>query len=420
MEFPLPKSASSQTLQRHPCVRFLSLAAGIALAVSIAGCQTTPPQPGADAGRLRTTAMAARMAPLAAGWTEHKTAFPNHPTWTFMPPGAMPNGTRALMVVLHGCNQTHNQMKQFGNLESVAEKRGIVVVIPDVGARHFGNEIQRCWNYDMAQDKLQHMDEVAAIAEAIAEPGNGNNIDRNHIYVVGLSSGAAMALDVACKRPDLFAGVGSVAGPSVGSNQNMAFIGPFSFSFPVPFPIPLPQDNVSHATDTCNALAARTGTANHFATQISSIAVGEMDRDGPNARFPFQPPIDQPDCASAGKIALVSTKWSPDNVESFRRIYGADALGAAVTVQGGLATKRAAMKDGKERISLVTIRDVGHAWPAGAGSARCNPTNDPNAQEAGVWIAQQGLNYPEFITEWLLTNNARAGNPIAHAAASPR
>lgn len=435
MEFPLPMSTSCQAPRHQTRLARLcrSLAAPALLAIGVAGCHTAPPQAGANAVQnpaattaaagMTGTRKAAAMAPIPAGWSEHKTAFPNHPTWTFMPSTTLPTGKHALMVVLHGCNQTHNQMKQFGNLENVAAKRGIVLAIPDVGNRHFGTDIQRCWSYDMAQDNLGHMDELIGIAETLADTGNGNNIDRNHVYVVGLSSGAAMALDVACKRPDLFAGVGAVAGPSVGSNQNMAFIGPLSLSFPIPFPspfptpfptpfpIPLPLDNVTHATETCKALAAKTGTASQFATQISSIAVGDMDREGANARFSFQPPIDQAECANAGKIALVSVRWNPDNVEALRRIYGAGALGSEAAVQGGLATKRAAMKDGKERISFVTIKNVGHAWPAGAGSAQCNPTNDPHAQGAGVWIAQQGLNYPEFISEWLMTNNIRAGNP---------
>jgi len=390
----------------------LSLAAGIMLAAGVAGCKTAPPQAKADTTQTVTAEMAQQpksfaMAAIPAGWTEDKTSFPNHPTWMFMPSSPMRNGKHALMVVLHGCNQTHNQFKQFGNLENAATKRGIVLAIPDVGNQHFGSDEQRCWDYDMAQDKHHNMNDVISIAEMLADSGNGNNIDRNHIYVVGLSSGAGMALDLACKRPDLFAGVGAIAGPSVGSNQNMAFVGPTKLpQFPLPFPIPLPADNVSNATDTCKALAAKTGTAALFETQISSIAVGDMDRDSPNARFPFQS-INQSACAHAGQIALVSEKWSPDNVEALRKIYGTGALEGEKSVQGGLATKRAAMKDGKERISFVMIKNVGHAWPAGTGSARCNPTNDPNGQEAGVWIAQKGLDYPEFITDWLITNNAR-------------
>lgn len=83
-----------------------------------------------------TTQLLARTATVQSvppGWNKLENTFPNHPTWTFKPSSAMPNGKHALMVVLHGCNQTFDQLKQFGNLEDAATKRGILLAIPDVG-----------------------------------------------------------------------------------------------------------------------------------------------------------------------------------------------------------------------------------------------------------------------------------------------
>jgi poly(3-hydroxybutyrate) depolymerase len=427
MEFSLPVPTPNRVDCKRMLVRrhCLSLTAGAVLAVGAAGCNTTD-QARVDAGQnipvekaltLKDKGLALSAVP--SGWVDHRNTFPKHPTWTFMPSSVMPNGKHALMIVLHGCNQTYHQLKQFGNLETVASKRGILLAIPDVGNQHYGDETQRCWNYDMAKDNNHHMDEVINIAETLAASNSGNNVDPNHIYVIGLSSGAGMALNVACKRPDLFAGVGAVAGPSVGSMQGMAFYGPLSLpSGLLPMPLPMWFDNVNNAVTTCKSLAATTGTSAQFETQIANIAVGDMDKDSPNHndRYPFQSPINQYDCDHAGQVALVSYKWSPDNVQALRRIYAAGELGSVENVQGHLATKQAAMKNGKERISFVTIKDVGHAWPGSAPTATCTPTNDPNTQSAGVWIAKQGLDYPEFITDWLMTNNVRASNPITRAA----
>ena len=416
MKFSLPISIPNQALRTQMPIRrlCLSLAAGIMLAACAADSKTP--------STMGILANAATTQSIPPGWTKHENAFPNHPTWTFLPPGAMSNGKHALMIVLHGCNQTFNQLKEFGNLEAVATKRGILLAIPDVGREHAGTDIQRCWNYDQVQDKSNHMNDVTKIAETLADSNNGNNIDRDHIYIIGLSSGGAMALAIACKRPDLFAGVGSIAGPSVGSMQGLATNGPLDLpqiNFPPSSsPIPMLRNNVVNATETCKSLAANTGNTNQLDTQIASIAVGDMDKGSPshNDRFPFQVPLDQAECSHAGQVALVPYKWNRDNVEAFRRIYGTDELSGDVSVQGGLATKRVAMKNGKERISFVTIKNVGHAWPAGKGTARCTPKDNPDDQGAGVWIAQQGLDYPEFITDWLMTNNARSGNLITHAA----
>lgn len=383
----------------------ITLAASVVLAVSAA----TP-----NAAPKTETDIA------SPGWFQGD--FETHPAWIFTPPSTMPNGKHALMVVLHGCNQTFQQLKEYGNLENAATKRGIVLVIPDVGNKYWGSETQRCWDYDMAQDRSHHMNDLVKLVETLAATDGRNNIDRNHIYVVGLSAGGAMALDVSCKRPDLFAGVGSMAGPSVGSPQSMATWGPIKLpgvNDPQKWPMPLPLDNVANAEKTCKELASTSAISSNFDTQIANIAVGEMDRDSPQHKdiYPFQPPIDQFECDHAGQIAVVSQKWSFDNVEVLRKIYNAGELTAGETVQDGLAVNQTAQKDGKTRVSFLTIKSVGHAWPSGNIQAACSANNDPKLQSAGVWIAHSGLDYPEFITNWLMTNNLRGGNPFTSRSA---
>ncbi len=58
----------------------------------------------------------------------------------------------------------------------------------------------------------------------------------------------------------------------------------------------------------------------------------------------------------------------------------------------------------KTRLSLLVIDNVGHAWPAGKGEP-----NDPSNQ----YVAQQGLNYPQYIAAWLIKNsNPPDGSPV--------
>ena len=82
-------------------------------------------------------------------------------------------------------------------------------------------------------------------------------------------------------------------------------------------------------------------------------------------------------------------------------------LGQEEPVQNGLGTRQVAKKDGRSRLSFLVVHDVGHAWPAGTGA--------PNSfSQGGNFIAQSGLNYPEFVVDWLISNNMRAvpvGNP---------
>jgi hypothetical protein len=107
----------------------------------------------------------------------------------------------------------------------------------------------------------------------------------------------------------------------------------------------------------------------------------------------------------------VSTKWSKDNVKVLQDIYGTGAPGPEELVQNGSGTQQVATKDTKSRLSLVVMHDVGHAWPAGTGL--------PNSfSQGGRWIAQSGLNYPEYVADWLIENNLRVGNPEVTVSAS--
>jgi len=334
---------------------------------------------------LALTAVAAP--PALADWNTQPEDIAQHPTWIYTPSRAMPDGKHPLLVVLHGCDQTHDQIKTFGNLVPTAEANGIVVAVPSVGNEFFG---PGCWDYDLAQDHKQHMSELVTLANTL-KSRQSLNIDRNHVYIVGLSSGAAMALAVGCKAPDVFAGVGAVAGPSVGSSQNNALADA----------VAIPANNIPNAINSCKSLAGP--NVSSLDTQIASIAFGDMDRNGPRARF------GQFDMTHAGQLALISIKWSQDNVEVLRNIYGTGTLEPEKLVQNGLGVVRTAKKDNKARLSLTVVRNVGHAWPAGAGN--------PNSfSQGGKWIAQSGMNYPEFIVDWLISNNMRVPSRIGSPA----
>ena len=60
-----------------------------------------------------------------------------------------------------------------------------------------------------------------------------------------------------------------------------------------------------------------------------------------------------------------------------------------------------AVANGRVRLALLEIDNVGHAWPAGVKTEKI--------YLGGDWIATDGLNYPAYITDWLIRHNLRAG-----------
>jgi poly(3-hydroxybutyrate) depolymerase len=322
----------------------------------------------------------------AGSWNSAQEVLNNHGTWIYTPTSTLSNGKHALVIALHGCDQTNTQLKDWGNVTPAAENKAAVIALPYVGSNVWsGNTAAKCWNYDGASDGSSHIAELVTLATTLAgRPAL--NIDARHVYIIGLSSGASIALDVACKAPDLFAGVSALAGPSVGSQQFSATSAGSGIFY-----------TAASAAQKCKDLA---GTAKlpFFATQIANIAYGEKDKDAESPGCTYS----SGNTSCPGTYQLVSKKWSTINVDSYISIYGAGALGSASAVSGG--TTAVAQVGGATRISLTKVSGVGHAWPAGSGVP-----ND--VSKGGVWMAQTGMNYADYSIGWLMANNQRAGVP---------
>lgn len=325
---------------------------------------------------------------VAVGWNSQPETIATHPTWIYTPSTTLKGSDKhGLMVVLHGCSQTHDQIKNGGNLEKAAENFGLMVAIPYV--TEGDSPFYGCWDYDGVTDNHGHVAEIIALTNELTKR-NALNIDPNQVYVVGLSSGGALTLKLGCAAPDVFAGIGAIAGPSVGSDQTHAMDDGAQ----------IPSKNVSNAIQKCKSLAGNKRSS--FTSQIANIAYGDMDLNGPKAITNCKYNQSHP-----GQNCVASIKWSQDNIKILHDIYDTGNLGAKTDIQGGKGIEQSATVDGKIRLSLVVIPDVGHAWPAGTGQ--------PNNANNGQYIAQQGLNYPQYIAGWLTEHNVRTippGGPV--------
>ena len=252
---------------------------------------------------------------------------PGHPTWIFTPNSTLPNGKHGLIVVLHGCNQTNDQLKQFGNLEGAANANGLVIAVPSVGDNPWPDPAGGCWDYNAGIDASQHAADMINLTRILLGR-MALNIDPVQVYVVGLSSGGALSLVLGCMAPDLYDGVGVIAGPSVGSAQS----GATGFVL---------DTNVDDAIKECNTLAGDKRSS--FATQVANIAYGDMDKNGPDADFPY----DGEDINHPGQYAVVSVNWSDDNIRILRSIYRDSALGAAINIQSNMGVERDATTNGR-------------------------------------------------------------------------
>lgn len=137
--------------------------------------------------------------------------------WLYLPAGPV-HRPRPLVVFLHGCNETALQAAQATHFNTLAAERGFVVAYPEqvVSAPSTapladGNGIG-CWNWFLPQDQERGSGEPALLAGLTAEIAASSGVDRQRIYVEGISAGADMAVILGATYPDLYAAVGVLAG----------------------------------------------------------------------------------------------------------------------------------------------------------------------------------------------------------------
>lgn len=252
---------------------------------------------------------------------------------------------KSLLLLLHGCTQSIDAYKT-ANLETAAEAYGMVIAVPDA-ANKSGYS---CWHYWDSTKSRSHKDYKNLISLANALSGDGaRNIDANQVYIAGLSSGAAFAHTTACLAPDVFAGMGIDAGPSIGTSSN----GAFSFES-------------ANVASRCQQYAG--SYASHFSTQIASFAHGKSDTTVPQA-------------------------YLRQNAEGMATVYGAAEGATQAQSREGFSYDHTSWTG--NRVVMDHLANVTHAWPAGSGAS-------------GSYIANNGFNYALYLGEFFSQHNLRA------------
>lgn len=304
---------------------------------------------GKRAGYLLAMLAAACSAPLSAGsWQSNQALGGFSKVHLYTPDTVSPIGSgRALLIVLHGCSQSIDAFKT-AKLEAAAEEFGMVVAVPDaMNKAGFG-----CWSYFQGAQTRTTGDYRNLIDLANTLSANtSRGIDPAQVYVAGLSSGAAFANTAACLAPDVFAGVGVSAGPSILTSSNGA-IGPCE---------------TADVESRCRGLAG--GFVSHFETQIASIAQGDAD-------------------------TTVNLCYNTQNAEGMAALYGASPLPGSFAIAEGTGHTAEEFRWQDGRVSMLWLNGLAHAWSGGAGAS-------------GSFIGSQSINYARYLGQFFAQNNRR-------------
>jgi len=112
-----------------------------------------------------------------------------------------------LVVLLHGCAQHGNELAEKSGLLGLAKQKEFALLMPQ---QRLTNNIKRCFNWYAADDYSKNKGENLSIKNMIMTLKK--KLGSEHVYILGLSGGGAMASSMLVNYPELFKAGGIVAG----------------------------------------------------------------------------------------------------------------------------------------------------------------------------------------------------------------
>jgi poly(hydroxyalkanoate) depolymerase family esterase len=297
--------------------------------------------------------------------SEHSDVYPYA---VYVPPSLRADSAAPLVVVLHGCATTADQMAAASQYDALAERDRFIVLYPDVDALD-ADTYGRCWRGIWAPDlEGRGVGDAGAIADMTRTVIRRWHADPGRVYAIGISAGGFETAILAAYYPDLYAAIGIHSGaPYMGAEPG--------------------------------CLPAGANTA--------ELAGGALDAMGPRARvMPVVVIHGDADPAVpylCGQQAIA--QWlRVDNLvlrrEHHPGVPGSPAGSRNAVVPGGHGYTVLSYADGSGCVvgQLWTIHGMGHYWSGGSAdpaSARYSDPRGPSAAAASwAFFSRWGLSGP--------------------------
>src|SRR6266567_2432183 len=135
-----------------------------------------------------------------------------YPYAVYVPSSLRAGSAAPLMVVLHGCDTTADQMAAASQYDALAERDRFIVLYPDtdtLDASTYG----RCWRGIWEPDlEGRGVGDAAAIADMTRAVLGRWHADPGRVYAIGISAGGFETAILAAYYPDLYAAIGIHSG----------------------------------------------------------------------------------------------------------------------------------------------------------------------------------------------------------------
>jgi poly(hydroxyalkanoate) depolymerase family esterase len=255
-----------------------------------------------------------------------------------------------LVVMLHGCTQSPNDIAAGTQMNRLAEENIFLVAYP---AQSQGANMNKCWNWFKASDQQRGRGEPSLVAGITHQVIDEYNVADGRVYVVGMSAGGAMAAIMAEAYPDLYAAVGIHSGLAPGAAHDM----PSAFAAMHQGGPATPRRDVS------------TATATGKSARIVPAIVFHGDRDK----------TVHPRNADRLLEHYCPAKLTGSQEEVSRSTPRGTVRQGQVA--GGHPYTRATYRDagGRAIAERWTVHGLGHAWSGGSSSGSYTDPKGPDA-----------------------------------------
>lgn len=133
-------------------------------------------------------------------------------------PASAEKKPKGLVLMLHGCTQSPDDFATGTGMNAIAEKHGLLIAYPTQTGR---DNAASCWNWFETGHQLRDAGEPAILAGLTRKLIKEFGIQKDQVFVAGLSAGAAMAVIMGKAYPELFDSVGVHSGLSYQSAGNV-------------------------------------------------------------------------------------------------------------------------------------------------------------------------------------------------------